>query len=73
MPAGGARSPLPGKKGELMQQTYAERGKIAFLEDQAAMAAEAFRQGDFPGVLAILNAIDKFIGEWLAIEQPRGN
>jgi hypothetical protein len=56
-----------------MQQTYAERGKIAFLEDQAAMAAEAFRQGDFPGVLAILNAIDKFIGEWLAIEQPRGN
>ena len=56
-----------------MEQMYANRGKIAFLEDQAAMAAEAFRQGDFPGVIAILMAIEKYTGEWLAIEQPRGN
>lgn len=56
-----------------MEQTYENRGKVAFLEDQAAMAAEAFRQADFPAVIGILQVTNRFIAEWLAVEQPPGN
>ena len=56
-----------------MEQTYENRGKVAFIEDQAAGAAQAFREGDFPRVIGILQVTNRFIAEWLAIEQQRGN
>jgi hypothetical protein len=54
-----------------MDLTYESRGKIAFVEDQAAMAAEAFRQSDFEGAIAILRTIHGFLGTLLAEEQGK--
>lgn len=48
-----------------MEQTFENRGKIAFLEDQVAMAAEAFRQNDFATVTSILQDVGAFIPEFL--------
>ena len=51
-----------------MFQTYEVRGKIAFLEDQAAMMGEAFRQGDMEGAIAILTTVTNFAKVWLSEE-----
>ena len=48
-----------------MEQTYETRGKIAFIEDQAALAAESFRQNDFVVCIAILQSLAAFIPEFL--------
>ncbi len=49
-----------------MEQTYENRGKIAFIEDQAEMAANAFVVNDFAAVTTILEALLKFIPEFLS-------
>jgi len=54
-----------------MLLTYESRGKIAFVEDQAAMAAEAFRASDFESCIAILKGIRGFLEIWLAEEQGK--
>jgi len=55
-----------------MKQSYENRGKIAFVQDQAAAAAEAFKEGDFVGCTTILEGVANFIEAFLTEASKEG-
>jgi hypothetical protein len=48
-----------------MEQTYENRGKIAFIADQVELATAAFVNNDFATLEGILQETAKFIGLFL--------
>ena len=53
-----------------INQTYEDRGKLAFVQDQAAAAVAAFQQGEFKDCETILRSIGHFIQTWVGLQVP---
>jgi len=49
----------------MITQNFQDRGKVAFVQDQAKAAAEAFCSNDMKGTEQILESIRDFLDTWL--------
>lgn len=54
-----------------MLQTTTNRGHLAFIEDQAHAAVEAFKSGELADVVTILQSIGPYIESFLAEAEGR--
>lgn len=55
-----------------MKQSYENRGKIAFIQDQVAAAAEAFKEGDMVSCQTILEGVCGFINLFVTEDLKQG-